>query len=135
MQTRLISDARGTAVVEFALLAPVLLAMLAGIIGYGGWFWMAHTLQQAVNDAARAAIAGLSLSEKQALASNVVATDLVTASGLDPARATVTVTESSEMVKVRVRYDATGTAFFALAFVPLPSPVIERAAAIRAPAP
>lgn len=126
---------RGVAVVEFALVAPVLLAMLAGIVTYAGWFWMSHSLQQAANDAARATLAGLSATERRSIAGNVVAGDLAAGSTLDPRKAVVTVEEISEMVTVRVRYDAAGSPLLAFAFVPLPSTTITRSAAIRLAAP
>ncbi|HEV7342272.1 MAG TPA: TadE/TadG family type IV pilus assembly protein [Sphingopyxis sp.] len=48
-------DRRGTAMVEFALTAPVFLLLLLGIIDYGWKFYAQHVLQGAVSNAARAA--------------------------------------------------------------------------------
>lgn len=122
---------RGVAILEFALAAPILLAMLAGIIAYSGWFWMSHSLQQAANDAARATLAGLTVAERRTIAGTIVRGDLAAGSSLDPTKAVVTVEEVAEMVTVRIRYDATGSPFLALALVPLPSTTIVRTAAIR----
>jgi len=52
---RLRRDQSGATAVEFAFLAPVLILILMGITGYGGYFWMSHSVQQLANDAARAA--------------------------------------------------------------------------------
>ncbi|WP_439569483.1 TadE/TadG family type IV pilus assembly protein [Sphingopyxis sp.] len=48
-------DSRGTALVEFALTAPVFLLLLLGIIDYGWKYYAQHVLQGAVSNAARAA--------------------------------------------------------------------------------
>src|SRR5690606_40197902 len=55
---------QGAAAVEFAIVGPVFFLLLAGMIVYGGWFWMAHSVQAAVSEGARAAIAGLDRSEE-----------------------------------------------------------------------
>ena len=55
---RLGRDRSGATAVEFAFLAPVLIFILMGITGYGGYFWISHSVQQLANDAARAAIPG-----------------------------------------------------------------------------
>ncbi|WP_253200953.1 TadE/TadG family type IV pilus assembly protein [Sphingomonas quercus] len=124
---------KGAAAVEFALVAPVLLAMLAGIVAYGGWFWMAHYLQQAANDGARAALAGLTASERQTIANATVLADLATAGNLDPAKAAVSVEETSETVVIRIRYDARNNPFFAFRLIPMPPRTIRASAAVRLP--
>lgn len=48
-------DRQGTAMVEFALTAPVFLLLLLGIIDYGWKYYAQHVLQGAVSNAARAA--------------------------------------------------------------------------------
>jgi hypothetical protein len=57
----------GGAAVEFAILAPVYLMMLAGMLAYGLYFGAAHSLQQLAADAARVAIAGLDWHERNYL--------------------------------------------------------------------
>lgn len=52
---RLGRDRRGTAMVEFALTAPVFLLLLLGIIDYGWKYYAQQVLQGAVSNAARAA--------------------------------------------------------------------------------
>jgi Flp pilus assembly protein TadG len=44
---------RGQSLVEFALVAPVAIAMLAGIIQFGTVFWAQNTLTQIVRDTGR----------------------------------------------------------------------------------
>lgn len=64
---RLLADNKGGAAVEFAILAPVYLMMLCGMLAYGLYFGAAHSLQQLAADAARISIAGLDKTERDAL--------------------------------------------------------------------
>ena len=57
----------GGAAVEFAILAPVYMLMLAGMLAYGLYFGAAHSLQQLAADAARIAISGLDETERNVL--------------------------------------------------------------------
>ncbi|WP_370656501.1 TadE/TadG family type IV pilus assembly protein, partial [Klebsiella pneumoniae] len=54
----------GAAAVELALVGPVFFLLLVGMVVYGAWFWMAHSVQSAVSEGARAAIAGLDAAER-----------------------------------------------------------------------
>ena len=121
----------GAAAVEFALIAPLFLLMLLGILGYGGYFWRAHSLQQIANDAARASIAGLTAPEREALARATVSGEIADLAGLRSAQATVGVQESGDTLSVTLDYDAQRDAFFQLGLVPMPDPVIRRTAAIK----
>jgi Flp pilus assembly protein TadG len=124
-------DSRGAALVEFALVLPVFLAMLTGIVAYGGYFWRAHALQQVANDAARAAVAGLTATERQALALAAARTEMAQLAGLDPAQVQTTVSEDGGLVTVRVAYDARHDAFLNMTVLPMPSTTILRTAAVR----
>ena len=124
-------DLRGVAVVEFALVAPLFLVMLLGILAYGGYFWRAHSLQQIANDAARASIAGLTATERASLARATVSGEVADLAGLSPDRATVGVREDGDTLSVSVAYDAHRDAFFQFGLVPMPDPVIRRDAAIK----
>jgi len=121
----------GVAIVEFALVAPIFLLMLLGIIAYGGYFWRAHSLQQIANDAARASIAGLTAAEREALARAAVRSELAALTGLRPDSAVVGVSEASDTLLVTLDYDAKQDIFFHLAPVPMPAPLIRRTAAVR----
>ena len=74
---RLRGDARGAVLVEVALSLPILIMLLIGIIVYGAWLSAANAVQQAANEAARAAIAGINASERQMLAAESVTAHLV----------------------------------------------------------
>ena len=128
---RLKGGEHGVAIVEFALVAPIFLLMLLGIIAYGGYFWRAHSLQQVANDAARSALAGLDVTERGALARLSIAQELEPLAGLRAERAAVTVTEANEMLVVTLDYDASDDAFLQFGLVPLPQKTIRRTAVIR----
>ncbi|WP_244465910.1 TadE/TadG family type IV pilus assembly protein [Devosia soli] len=57
----------GGAAIEFAILSPVYMLMLAGMVAYGLYFGAAHSLQQLAADAARIAISGLDENERNVL--------------------------------------------------------------------
>lgn len=63
---------RGGAAVEFAILAPVLLALVAGGIFYSRWFTVASQTQNLASDGARAAVAGLDDTERQTIVSGLM---------------------------------------------------------------
>lgn len=123
---------RGAAAVEFAFVGPIFVLMLCGIMAYGGYFWSAHAVQQVANDAARAAVAGLDGEERETLARAAVEAEIADYAYLDPAKASVAVSNLADRMTVTVTYDATGSAFFTLRqIVPMPSPQIRRQASVR----
>lgn len=123
---------RGSAAVEFALIAPFLLALLMGVLLYGGWFWLAHSVQALAAEGARAAVAGLDEAERRTLAAGAVAQQAPFVAGFDPARATVVVSSDQNAVTVRVVYDAADHPLRALpGLIPPPPAVIERSAVVR----
>jgi hypothetical protein len=80
---------------------------------------------------ARAALAGLSASERIALANESVTTSLATMRFLDPDLITVTTSQSGDFYSVEVSYDAARSPLFAASLVPLPAGRIERAAVVK----
>ena len=66
------ADRRGAAIVEFAILLPVLIVMLFGMLAYGQYFLLAHSVQQLANDAARATVAGVTPAERLTIAGATV---------------------------------------------------------------
>ena len=52
------SSQKGTSVVEFAIILPLLLLLLMGIIDLGALFWVNITMQHAVREGTRYAITG-----------------------------------------------------------------------------
>ena len=62
------TDQSASTAVEFAFIAPILLMLLFGIIGYGHAFGVYHGVQQLAAEAARASVAGLDDAERERLA-------------------------------------------------------------------
>jgi Flp pilus assembly protein TadG len=130
-RSSLLRDERGVAAIEFAVILPVFLLLLFGIICYGGYFWMAHDVQQTANDAARAALAGLDATERQQLAERSVATHVADGGSLTLGKTKVRVAERDDNVIVTVSYDARGSAFWrVMSLLPMPSTTIDRTATV-----
>lgn len=66
-------DDAGTSAVEFAIILPVFLVILLGILSFGLYFGAAHSTAQLAADAARASVAGLSDTERTSIATKLVA--------------------------------------------------------------
>jgi Flp pilus assembly protein TadG len=129
---RFLACRKGGVALEFALIAPVFLVMLLGVISYGGYFWIAHSVQELANDAARAALAGLTESEREQLAQASISEEIVHDGVLHSTSATAAYRGDSNGYTVSVTYDASGSAFWAAAgLVPMPPPKVVRSAAIR----
>ncbi len=64
-----IQDKRGASAVEFALVAPFLMLLVAAVLAYGSVFATSLSLQQIAAETARATIGGLNDTERQSLAS------------------------------------------------------------------
>ncbi len=123
---------KGSAAIEFAFIAPALLAFLMGTVSYGGYFWMASSLQQLANDAARAAIAGLTDTERQSLAQGTFNSEIASYGMLSPGLASVNYQGSAEAFSISVSYNAANTPFWmASGLVPMPSTTIVRSAAVK----
>lgn len=127
----LAADRRGATIVEFALVLPLLVCLLLGILGYGRYFLLAHSVQQVANDAARATVAGLTDTERETLADQAVADDTAALGEFAQSPVTTSVTQTGDTVTVAVSLDATGTQLFRTALVPMPSPIIKRRAVVR----
>lgn len=125
------SNRLGSAAVEFAIVGPVFILMLIAMVVYGGWFWLAQSVQTTASEAARAAVAGLDEAERRILVMAVAADSR--SGGLDPAKLTMDVTTEDGVLRVRAAYDASGHPVMMLkGLLPSPPVVIERSAVVRA---
>lgn len=116
----LLRDRRGAALIEFALVLPILLTMLMGIVSFGEYFLTAHLVQQAANDAARAALAGMSATERKGIAVDTAKRMIDSTGILRSSRGQVDAVEVDNMITVSIRYDATSDPLLNLPFVPTP---------------
>jgi Flp pilus assembly protein TadG len=121
--------------IEFALLAPIFLFFLIGLIAYGVYFGAAHSIEQISADAARVALAGLSETERQTLVSNFITRNAGDYIFVDPADLVVTahnsVQDGTQFV-VSISYDARDLPIWnLLTGLPLPNTTILRRSTIR----
>lgn len=66
-------DQSGAVAIEFAFLAPLLFAMLFGIMVMGYYLAVSHSVSQLATGAARASVAGLDMTEREELAQTYLA--------------------------------------------------------------
>ena len=124
-------DRRGSVLVEAAFALPLLIALLFGILIYGSWFMTAHNIQQAANEAARGALAGLDNMERQTLVDQAVARSLAGSTLVDRRLLHVTTSMVGGYYSVRLTYDLKAAPFFAASPIPLPTTSIQREAIIK----
>ncbi|WP_440522562.1 TadE/TadG family type IV pilus assembly protein [Sphingomonas sp.] len=124
-------DQRGAALVEMALVLPVLLLLVMGIIVFGQWLSYANALQQGANEGARASLSGLSQDERASTARQTVADTLSHYDGIDESKVTIGVQDDGATIKVTVDYDMSDQPVMKLPFVPIPDKVISRSSAVR----
>ncbi|WP_372855499.1 TadE/TadG family type IV pilus assembly protein [Sphingomonas sp.] len=121
----------GTAVIEMALVLPLLLMLVMGVVTYGHLFFRAHDVQEAANDAARATISGLNAAERASIAQESVQTSFRRTGTLDPTRSSIVIEDDGTTLVVRLTYDASNDPLLSLGVLPVQDRMIRRSAAIR----
>ena len=131
--SRSIHDRRGSTAVEFALVAPILIVLLFGIVAFGAIIGVDNGLQQLVAEAARASVAGLSDPERQQLAQASVTANAASYPFIDPTKIGLATTDpTSTSFQVTVTYDMSGLfAYRLLSGLPLPSAAVKRSAVVQ----
>lgn len=128
-------DRRGTSAVEFAILAPLFILLMLGMVGYGIYFGATHSIQQLAADAARTAIAGIDQTERRSLAEHFIALNAGGYAFIDPAKLTVDVHDSASdgsQFVVGISYDARELPVWNLfTGLALPTTTIARSSTIR----
>ena len=123
------------AAIEFAIVAPLYLFLLVGMVAYGIYFGASHSLQQISADAARASVAGVSPDERALLASRFIDLNAAGYPFIDPAKLSVTVGGSAvdaDQFDVVVSYDAAELPIWSLfRGLSMPGQTISRRATIR----
>lgn len=129
------TDPRATSAVEFALIAPVFLLLMLGMIGYGIYFGASNSVQQIAADAARTAIAGIDQSERQTLANLYIQRNAAGYAFIDPQNLAVDVRDSqndANQFVVAVSYDAKHLPIWSLfPKLTMPGSTIRRSSTIR----
>src|SRR5215216_5015361 len=124
----------GTSAIEFAILSPLFIFFVMGMVAYGIYFGAAHSMQQIAADAARTAIAGLSETERRSLATDYVKTNAGSYAFIDPRKISIVVGDSSAdgtQFEVTLSYDARELPIWNLIKgLPLPDMTIAKRTAI-----
>ncbi|MBN9458559.1 MAG: pilus assembly protein [Bosea sp.] len=132
---RMLRNEAGTSAIEFAFVAPVLLLLLFGIMGYGYVFGIYHSVQQIAAEAARSSVAGLSDAERAQIARDYVAANAGAYAFIDPSKVRVRTQQTGpqqQSFEVAVSYDMTGSLYDELSrLAALPQPLIERRAVVQ----
>lgn len=126
---------RGSSAVEFAILAPVFLLLVFGMIAYAIYFGASHAVQQLSADAARVSVAGISASERDTLVERFLLANAGTYMLLDASLLDYRIGDSpndASQYQVSVSYDASELPIWNLYLpIPMPSRTIAFASTIR----
>ena len=130
---KFLSCRRGASAVEFAMLLPVFLSIIFGIVVFGSYFAVVHGVQQLAAEAARSSVAGLTETERGSIASTYVTSNAATYPLINASKLSVNAATSSSNANVfvvTVNYDASSMFIYSLPFVPMPPSQVARSAAI-----
>jgi Flp pilus assembly protein TadG len=128
---RLHGSSEGAAVIEAAFILPVIIMLLMGILTYGRWFMAAHSLQQAANDAARAAVAGLDDTDRGKIVDNSIDNSALNEGTLERDLVTVAKARSTTYYTVTLTYDVAKSNLGETAMVPLPGGPLVRKSTVK----
>lgn len=122
---RLLGCTRGMAALEFVFLAPALLLLVFAIIIYSIYFSALIGVRQAASEGARAAVAGLSASERASLAQTRAAAVMQNYAAILGGKGSPVISTSVDgtgLFTVQVRYDMSQSPIMRYGnMVPLPS--------------
>ncbi|WP_371423000.1 TadE/TadG family type IV pilus assembly protein [Tardiphaga sp.] len=130
---KFLSCRRGASAVEFAMLLPVFLSIIFGIVVFGSYFAVVHGVQQLAAEAARSSVAGLTETERGSIASTYVTSNAATYPLINASKLSVNAATSpsnANVFVVTVNYDASSMFIYSLPFVPMPPSQVARSAAI-----
>lgn len=130
-----LKDERGVAAIEFAMVCPILVMLLLGIICYGIEFGIMHSVQELASTAARASVGGLSDTERESIARSTVASALPNYQLLRADKLTVNFSvdpANSQLYRVKLRYDPSYIGFQAFSgLIAIANEPFERDAVVR----
>ena len=113
-------------------MGPLLILMLVGMVVYGGWMWLAQSVQTLATESARAAVGGLDAAERISLAEAFVDAEADGATGLARDHLVVDVESDQNAIRVRIAFDASDHPLMMMAgLLPSPPSVIKRTAVVR----
>ena len=130
---RLAGGQEGASAVEFAIIAPVFILMIVGVLAYGIYFGAANSVQQIAADAARTSIAGLSATERNTLVTAFIENNAGAYVFIDPDEVDFSIGDDASdpnQYKVTVTYDASQLPIWTLP-LPMPGRIISYTSTIR----
>ncbi|MDD2391155.1 MAG: TadE/TadG family type IV pilus assembly protein [Desulfobacterales bacterium] len=89
MGTTFIKKCNGATAVEFALVLPVFLTLIFGIIDFGRYFFVQHSIQYATSEGTRLALVGKTISGLDRTASIIKKIEDCAASAVDPLKLSI----------------------------------------------
>lgn len=128
---RIFRDQRGSTIVEAAIALPLMIFLLLGAISYGIWFMAAHSVQQAANEAARAALAALDAGERDAIVDDVVEAGVLSVGTIDVDHLVVETELTQNLFTVTLTYDPSQHVMLNSTLIPMPKGPIRRVASVR----
>jgi Flp pilus assembly protein TadG len=124
----------GASAVEFALVLPLFVLMIFGLICYATIENMYIGTQQLVSEAARASVAGMSDTERSNIVTSFISNNIGSYAFLDPKKISVTsatISANPSTYQVNITYDMSGSFVYQFSnILPLPSPTIQRKAVV-----
>ena len=133
--TGFLADRRGVSAIEFAILSPVFIGLLFGIVTFGIHFGAANSVQQLCGDTTRASVAGVNEEERISIAEAFIEANAQKYILLRRENISIEVADSPDAPQqfdVRIVYDASHlpTIIWAQMF-DRPSPTIRSVATVR----
>jgi len=128
---KFLADSRAAAAIEAAFVLPIVIAILLGIATFGQWFMIAHTMQQAADEAARAAVAGLNDDDRRAMVTESVNESLAIASGVDAHLVSTATRRSGDYYTVTVTYQTAQNRSLTVGIIPVPIDPIARQSTVK----
>ena len=117
------------------MIAPILLTLVFGIIGYGTVLGTYHGVQELASEAARASVGGLTDQERGQIAQTYVQSNAGAYAFIEPAKLTLSTQSTGSppsAYQVTVSYDMSDSFVYRLgSFLPMPAPIIQRSAVVR----
>lgn len=124
-------DEHGSTIVEAAVALPLMIFLLLGAISYGIWFMAAHSVQQAANEGARAALAALDAGERAQIVDDVVENGVLSVGTIDPDHLLVETDLTQNLFTVTLTYDPSQHVLLNSSLIPMPQGPIRRVASVR----
>jgi Flp pilus assembly protein TadG len=125
----------GTSAVEFAIVSPLLILLLFGMVAYGIYLGASHSIQQIAADAARTAVAGLNENDRISLADNYIEHNAGAYPFVERSKLALDIKDNpadADEFTVAIRYDARDLPIWnLLPNLPLPGMTIRHSSTIR----